>query len=774
MSTQNTNSGRGTQNNNNTAQQNVNYGGGQVNNNFDMTVPERTFLVFQFNVKIFLDVVLVSALQRLWDAIVGVGASHTAEQQFERGACLEGTREAVLAILREWGLIEDQLLPICWLSGAAGVGKSSIALTIAKVYEEKGVLVSSFFFFRFDPKRNNPSALIPTIATGLATTIPHIQDHVKERLSRNPTILDATLEEQFRELVVEPTLKWSRHERAIRGSPVGPQIVILDALDECDHEETQLRILTIIRSTYEQNPEFPLRFLICSRPEAWLREAFGDQRLRKLSKVIVLDKTFKPNSDIRHYYLHHFREIASSPKYNHIPFSRPWPSEWELDILVERSCGQFVYAATVIRFIKLVYCHPIAQLRTIIDRTPPRRGTSPYQQLDVLYDFILSVHPDHEELLSVLAALLVLPENLRSPTCIELVLGLPEGQVALTLRGMHSVLIIHGQGDRIGVHHTSFTDYLTDQTRSLDYHINKKKQRHPIVQQWVQSLATSRIQTHRSRLNQLNSSETRTFFTGWIGLCVSITEPSWKLLVDMHNLDFASVYMALVIDNDWEIDWEKTFGALLSWLKNCRMPKHGSVKDKERLMRKFKERPKCFHLEWRPGVYLSESALVWVVAAATGCVWYLEGRKPINSRQIPYLTDCHCDLSGEDRSRDSRHLTYQEACMQVVRSYIHRFKKIIQNGEGAKPGGPAPPVSERLIDNLVCSSLLKHCHLDTELLSLCRTLIELVKRLKKGPLLNTHHTEGRENLIEWIEAFPDSLAVEAEGLKAQLLTWGFS
>ncbi|KAJ8076252.1 hypothetical protein PM082_000671 [Marasmius tenuissimus] len=478
MSTQNTNSGRGTQINNNAAHQNVNYGEGQVNN-FNTTLPE--------------------PLKRLWDAIAGVGASHKAEHQFARGACLEGTRKAVLEILREWGLIEDQLLPICWLSGAAGVGKSSIALSIAKLYEGKGVLVSSFFFFRSDPKRNKPSALVPTIAHGLATatTTLLMRNHIEERIARDPTILDATLEEQFRELVVDPALKWSR-QRALWDSPVGPQIVILDGLDECGNKETQLRILAIIRSAYEQNPEFPLRFLICSRPEAWFREAFGDERLRNLSKVIVLDETFEPNRDIREYYLHHFREIASSPKYNHIPFPSSWPSERDLEILVERACGQFVYAATVIRFIKLAYEHPIVQLRTIIDKAPPRRpGTSPYQQLDVLYDFILSVHPNREELLSVLAAVLVLPGNARSPACIELVLGLPEGQVELTLRGMHSVLDIHGRGDDIRAHHTSFTDYLADQTRSLDFHINKKKQKRPTARQWLKNLATGRIRTYR-------------------------------------------------------------------------------------------------------------------------------------------------------------------------------------------------------------------------------------------------------------------------------------
>ncbi|KAK1226098.1 hypothetical protein PQX77_010965 [Marasmius sp. AFHP31] len=661
-STQNTHTGCGTQNNNNAVHQNVNYGGGQMGQMVIGGV--NSSFVNNFNTTVS------GPLKRLWDAITGVGASHQAEHQFTRGACLEGTREEVLAILRKWGLTEEQLLPICWLSGAAGVGKSSIALTIAKFYEEKGVLVSSFFFFRSDPKRNNPSALVPTIAHGLATTTLLIRNHIEERISRDPTILDATLEVQFRELVVEPSLKWSK-QRALWGSPVGPQIVILDGLDECGNEETQLRILDIIRSAYEQNPQFPLRFLICSRPEAWIREAFVDDRLRKLSKTVVLDETFMPDRDITRYYLHHFQEITSSPKYNQVPFPSPWPSEWELEILVERTCGQFVYAATVIRFIKLACFHPIRQLRVIIDMTPPRRGASPYQQLDMLYDYILSVHPDHEELLSVLAAVLVLPSHMPSPACVELVLGLPEGQVSLTLRGMHSVLDINGRGDGIRVYHTSFTDYLADQTRSLDFHINVKKQRRPIARQWLQNLTLSRIRTYS--LSQLHCKEAQPFFTGWTSLCTLIAKPSWKLLVDVQNVDLASVYMASAADSP---NWENKFAALLPWLEKCHVPE--SAKDKEYLVQKLNKRPKCFHLEWPPGAYPSDDAMFWVVQVATGCLFDLERQKPSNPRQMPYLTDCHCDLSGGIRSCDPRHLAYQEACIQLVRSYISHLEENIQ------------------------------------------------------------------------------------------------
>ncbi|KAJ8084933.1 hypothetical protein PM082_003710 [Marasmius tenuissimus] len=435
-------------------------------------------------------------LKSLWDAIAGVGASHNAEQQFARGQCLEGTREEVLKIIYHWMRAKGEEYPIFWLTGAAGVGKTAIAMTVAKSCEKEGLLASSFFFFRSDARRNNPSALILTIAHGLASTSSLMRTCIEERISKDPTILEATLEVQFHELVVVP---W-RRQRSMQGAPTAPNVVVIDGLDECSDEETQLRILSIIQSAYQQDPHFPLRFLICSRPEAWIREAFAAHGLGRLSKVVVLDENFKPDKDIKQYYLHHFQEIASSPKYSQLQFPNPWPSMRDLEALVERTCGQFVYASTVIKFIKLAFRHPILQLRIILDNAPHHRArTSPYQQLDMLYDLILDANPDYDEVLPILRAILTLPSHLQpSPAHIELFLGLPMGQVTLTLRAMHSVLDIRGWADVMRIYHTSFRDYLVDRTRSRHFHIDLNTQTHlALTRQWLQSRTTEKVRTYR-------------------------------------------------------------------------------------------------------------------------------------------------------------------------------------------------------------------------------------------------------------------------------------
>ncbi|KAK1225020.1 hypothetical protein PQX77_012053 [Marasmius sp. AFHP31] len=482
LSTQNTNTGSGLQNNNShSGTQNIQYGNGQIGQVSGGEVN------LHFNAK------GSDGFKRLSDAIAGVGASHKAEHQFSRGECLEGTRKSARTAIRDWASAKGpEALPICWLSGAAGVGKSAIALTIAESFESLGLLTCSFFFFRSDPRRNNPSALMLTIAHGLATNTALVRNHIEESVSTDPTILEARLEKQFHELIFVPVLIWAKR-RSLWGASVIPKIVIIDGLDECGNEETQLRILSIIQSAFHQVLHFPLRFLICSRPEAWIGEAFSDAPLSRLSKNIILDDSLEAREDIRRYFIHHFREITTSRKYRHVQFPSPWPSEQDLGILVERSCAQFVYAATLVQFIKLAYGHPITHLHIILKSTAESQlSRSPYHDLDCLYQVILGANPVQDELIVILVAILILPEldvN-QTPAVIEGVLGLPSGQVDLTLRGMYSVLKIGGWESMIELYHTSFRDYLLDHTRSG---IDIAAQKHIIACRWLQSLSIDRL-----------------------------------------------------------------------------------------------------------------------------------------------------------------------------------------------------------------------------------------------------------------------------------------
>ncbi|KAJ8085941.1 hypothetical protein PM082_004760 [Marasmius tenuissimus] len=497
---QNDRSGSGPQNNNNAEGIQNNYFGNHL------AASSRKFMVSRFHWD--KDLKYSIALKSLLDAVADVGASHNAEQQYSRGECLEGTRIKALDSIWKWMLAQEKESPILWLMGTAGVGKTTIAMTIAKAFEQERHLSSSFFFFRTDPKRNVPDAVVLSIARGLISTVPLMRYLIKRRISRNPEVLKATLEDQLRKLVLKPTRHW-RWLKYVVPFHV-PNIVIIDGLDECGDDETQLRILNIVQTAVQQPSHFPLRFLLCSRPEGWIQEAFaapGSQSLSKLSKVISLDGDLRSDEDIMLYYRHHFQEIVSSGQYRQVFSNRAWPTEEELNALVCHSCSQFVYAATVVGFIKNGD-DPAEQLDLILNKwnSPRQPETSPYRELDRLYDIILGAatkSPEQrEELHLILAAILILPESKLSldptPVNIQLLLGLFPGRVNPRLWGMHSVLKIGTTGsEAIRLHHTSFRDYLFDQARSGRFHINIDTETYNIARRWLQNFSIKRTETCR-------------------------------------------------------------------------------------------------------------------------------------------------------------------------------------------------------------------------------------------------------------------------------------
>ncbi|KAK1219057.1 hypothetical protein PQX77_018233 [Marasmius sp. AFHP31] len=668
---------------------------------------------------------LSAAFERLVSITTGIGASHKAEHQFERG---------------------DR---------------------------------PSFFFFRSDPKRNNPRALIPTIAHDLASTTPLMLNHIKQRISEDPRILEATLEAQFRELILELVLAWTRKRSLwgfftdLPGSPVVSNIVVIDGLDECGDEQIQMRILSIIQSTYQQAPYFPLRFLTCSRSELWLQEASADKPLFQLSKRIVLDDSLAAHEDIRRYYCHHFREIVAYRRYGQVGFPTPWPSEADLEILVERACGQFIFAATVIKFIKDAFRQPIEQLRIIIQNIPLRRpGSSPYQHLDVLYDFILRVNPDYDEVRAILAAILVLPT-----------------------RSMR-LLDIRGSSDEIRVFHTSFRDYLVDQTRSGCFHINVNTQKNAIARQWLQNLTTSQPFLRVYSLSRLYSDETRPSFTEWSGFCQSLP-PSEDLWDDLWNIDLASSYVAILL-HDWQ-KWNYVFAGLALWVQKYHNPEISQNKDEnqaggrgstgqntrakangyprcvkgqraieghsramgkrdkpatlvERLAHRLQNHLGSFHFEWP-----SEPTR-------------LDGPPPGGVDDVR-LTECRCDPFEGNGSRDPGHLLYQEACMKLFKASVSLFETLHARS-GAEGNNTIEELSNTF-QNVVRSLLLKHCRLDVELLSLCRTFFELAKSCSVMRISSQWEEEGMKNIFEWIEAsatFPDEFVREGGALKARFLS----
>ncbi|KAF9268734.1 hypothetical protein L218DRAFT_1073187 [Marasmius fiardii PR-910] len=549
----------------------------------------------------------------LWDTIAGVGATYDSGLQFARGSCLHGTRQAVLQDIHKWITSEGASPPVCWLSGPAGVGKSAIALTVASSCAKDNELAASFFFFRSDLKRNNPDFLMLTIAHGLCTTIPPLRRVIDQKIEDNPNLLEATLERQFEELIVRPLLSvahkqqrwWRRVQKRLLPWSIhtNPKLVVVDGLDECSDNDTQQRIISILTSAYRQSPHFPLRLLICSRPEAWIRESFSLPNIYPLSKQIILDESYLPHKDIEWYLRHEFTSICINTRYSRVTFPNPWPSDAEIQHLVQNACGQFIYVSTVMKFVRAEYSHPITQLHIILDNpTHQISQKSPFAELDNLYHIIVSANPEQGKVLLILSTIILLPkfdDGLEpTPEFIELFLGLPTGDVDLSLRGMHSVLDIGGQGDNIRIYHTSFMEYLCDKSRSGEFCIDTLEQHNLLASQWLAvlgRLCTSPVERWGPSMDIL--------LERWAEFCSSNKSPSKQLLQDLASLNPLNILMAACIHipsqpktkrlrTHW-IHWSSflhTFQTISFWLEHMDKSVHHEN------MEHFKDVQDYFHM----------------------------------------------------------------------------------------------------------------------------------------------------------------------------------
>jgi hypothetical protein len=170
-----------------------------------------------------------------------------------------------------------------WLCGPAKVGKSAIAQTIADRCYDARILIASFFFSRNNANRCDKSYLIPTIAYQLIVSIPEIRNRVQDVLRNDPLILSRSLEAQAKALIVRPLTDMGDLDL---GSP--PRLVILDGLDECECDETQIYIINVFSTVVKELP-IPLLFLITSRPEQHILRAFSTKNMKSSRKLLTIN-----------------------------------------------------------------------------------------------------------------------------------------------------------------------------------------------------------------------------------------------------------------------------------------------------------------------------------------------------------------------------------------------------------------------------------------------------------------------------------------------------
>ena len=284
----------------------------------------------------------------------------------------------------------------------------------------------------------------------------------------DPTLHTKSMDIQLRTLIVNAF-------QYLSPPPQHSYLVIIDGLDECQDKATQLSILQLLCETITVH-KLPLRFLIGSRPESHIRDSFDEESLYTITRRVVLDESFNPRRDIRVFLQDSFAKIAKNPILSHL--EQPWPGEGIIDLLVQRSSGQFIYAATVLKFVGADFCSPTKQLGLVL-----KPDSTAFSDLDRLYTQILSVYPSEVNIVEVLGIIKAFNTN-NLPEVIEDILGMEEGELKLVLRGLSSLMedenekrLENGVISYVIPYfaHASFSDYLFDSSRSGPFYVNRQE-----------------------------------------------------------------------------------------------------------------------------------------------------------------------------------------------------------------------------------------------------------------------------------------------------------
>ena len=221
-----------------------------------------------------------------------------------------------------------------------------------------------------------------------------------------------------------------------------PIVIVLDGLDECGDPESQRYILKLLLNSVS-NHSIPFCFILASRPEHHIHEAFDGKLLSSLTTRLVLGDKYHPDDDIRLFLQSKFQDIKDRhPSSGYLPSS--WPSDEDVERLVQKSSGQFIYASTVINFIDSHRHWPPDRLDIIFGISPPGRMT-PFAEMDSLYLHILTSASDNIAMaLEIFGVLLFLHHQYlhTTPRFIESFLSLREGEVFMVLSDLHSVISV--------------------------------------------------------------------------------------------------------------------------------------------------------------------------------------------------------------------------------------------------------------------------------------------------------------------------------------------
>lgn len=364
---------------------------------------------------------------------------------------------------------------IAWLNGSAGSGKSAIGQSIAEGCILRGIMVASFFFLRPDPTRNSIKPLVATLAYQVARILPGSKEFIIHAIDHNPLIFEQSLESQINELIIGPL-------RQLQASVPWKLLLIIDGVDECTREEEQTTLIRTLAKLLKDQ-DLPLIILLCSRGEHQIKMAFNAREIRRNLRRFILDYAYQHGNDVRLFLQNSFREIRETHPMSYL-LEPNWPSPIHLQEILNKSSGQFIYGAVVVKFISHPRMHPATQL-DIVRGLRPTGANSPFAELDAMYCHIFSQVRDLQMVISILAYMII--GNNERMFHIAQFLGFEVVDVIAAMADLAAVVMCHQPTIRFL--HPSLPDFLLDPSRSHEYYIDRTEWSTRLSVRWFENLA---------------------------------------------------------------------------------------------------------------------------------------------------------------------------------------------------------------------------------------------------------------------------------------------
>ncbi|RXW23658.1 hypothetical protein EST38_g2210 [Candolleomyces aberdarensis] len=410
--------------------------------------------------------------------------------------------------------IQDRQNPqrLLCMTGAAGAGKSALQQTIAERCQKGGILACTYFISAGDPTRNTTRTLVATIAYQIGLCNPALRKIIRTAIE-DDLVFSRSLKAQMTALIVDPVERLRNTGFDVETLPYA---ILIDGLDECKGEDCQGEVLAVIKESL-LDTNTPCRIFIASRPEWAIRTALErDGDLHEVAYHIQLSDKYDATADIRRYLWRKLRDIGSRSQDPRAK-SSSWLKEENIETLVRAASGQFIYAATVVKYISERRTSPVGRLRTVLTWTPDQAHTArPFEKLDILYSNILRAAKDAYEAIDTNSGrdfLLLFNAHHHNATrgFVERdgrittrtlysikdydqdVLNQEEGTLDILISDLRSLVTVDDTGldSKFRIYHKSFSDFLFSESRAKDLFVSESR-----ILTWIVKNHLQRVTQH--------------------------------------------------------------------------------------------------------------------------------------------------------------------------------------------------------------------------------------------------------------------------------------